>query len=822
MLAMQNENKQRETHPLPEEKRRAVRHLCGWAWCIVALLWVAETSYGHDTHGRQEAGHTHAASTQRMPLMTVTERRPVSAATETRVRESDFAVRPHNTAWEMLNNLPGFVAGQHAGGGKAMQYFLRGFDNDHGTDVAISVDGIPVNMVSHAHGQGYADLNFLIPEIVESIDYRKGPYFADSGNFANSGAVNFITKDDTVENSLRAVGGSFNTMRYVGILSPRLGPVQSLIANEVYFTDGPARHGENFVKYNFFGKFTLRPNPTSKLSLWTSPVYRRLGRLGPDPAPGGQQRPAGPLRFARPERGWTFRPGKRESDLHGYPKPGEKAGPCNCTSAATGCACSRTLRFSAVTRCGAMASNSSTPGCCLAAGRSIGACGRSAPCCLRAALVLRRATITPMSACFDSSVGNGFSPPRKSRCGRTPSAAYTQHELFLREWLRFIVGLRGDFFVFDVDDRSVHGATDAPRLQGDATDGIVSPKASLIVSPFTNPSSFWHQTDLFLNFGMGYHSNDARDVVQPGGSGLARSTGAEIGARTRLYNRVELAASLWWLDLGSELVFVGDEGTTEQRGPTRRWGVDVEARAEVLPWLLLDYDLTYADPRFRVTGEAIPLAPTLLMNGGLTAYPVENLSAALRVRFLDDRAANEDRSVIARGYTLIDLLLRYRWRNIELSFDVLNLADTDWPGDAVCHGILCAARTRSRQPVSARWWRAGDSGYEFRVRLRHQYPRWADRVFLGHFQRFPRRLKRRAGRPPEAAPADCAQPAMPQESVKMLAVRLAEGRSVREIAVETELQENTISFHLKQIYQQLGISRQVDLGRLVLSITEFA
>ena len=123
---------------------------------------------------------------------------------------------------------------------------------------------------------------------------------------------------------------------------------------------------------------------------------------------------------------------------------------------------------------------------------------------------------------------------------------------------------------------------------------------------------------------------------------------------------------------------MGDEGTTEQRGPTRRWGVDAEVRAEVLPWLLLDYDLTYADPRFRVTGEAIPLAPTLLMNGGLTAYPLENLSAALRVRFLDDRAANEDRSVIARGYTLIDLLLRYRWRNIELSFDVLNLADTDW------------------------------------------------------------------------------------------------------------------------------------------------
>ena len=653
----------------------ALPHLCGWVWCIVVLLWAADTSYGHDTRGRQEAGHTHAASTQRMPLMTVTGRRPISAATETRVRESDFAVRPHNTAWEMLNNLPGFVAGQHAGGGKAMQYFLRGFDNDHGTDVAISVDGIPVNMVSHAHGQGYADLNFLIPEIVESIDYRKGPYFADSGNFANSGVVNFITKDDTVENSLRAVGGSFNTMRYVGILSPRLGPVQSLIANEVYFTDGPARHGENFVKYNFFGKFTLRPNPTSKLSLWTSlytgdwdasgqiPLREvnsgRLDRFGSlDPSEGGRSdRENVNLIYTAtpsPEKSWSvqlyfsryrLRMFSNFTFFSGDPVRGDGIEQLDTRVLFGGRAQYRRMW---------------TLGSLL----------------LESSLGFETRNDNADVGLFRQQRRQRFFTTQKVEVWENAFSGYTQHELFLREWLRFIVGLRGDFFIFDVDDRSRRDAADA--LQGNATDGIVSPKASLIVSPFTNPSSFWHQTDLFLNFGMGYHSNDARDAVQPGGSGLARSTGAEIGARTRLYNRVELAASLWWLDLGSELVFVGDEGTTEQRGPTRRWGVDVEARAEVLPWLLLDYDLTYADPRFRVTGEAIPLAPTLLMNGGLTAYPVENLSAALRVRFLDDRAANEDRSVIARGYTLIDLLLRYRWRNIELSFDVLNLADTDW------------------------------------------------------------------------------------------------------------------------------------------------
>ena len=675
---MQKETEQREIRsPSPDEKRRAVRRLCGWAWCIVVLLWAAGLSYGQDTSGGQEAGRAPAESTQRMPLITVTERRPTSAATETRVRESDFAVRPHNTAWEMLNNLPGFVAGQHAGGGKAMQYFLRGFDNDHGTDVAISVDGIPVNMVSHAHGQGYADLNFLIPEIVESIDYRKGPYFADSGNFANSGSVNFITKDDTVENSLRAVGGSFNTMRYVGILSPRLGPVQSLIANEVYFTDGPSKQDEHFVKYNFFGKFTLRPSPRSKLSLWTSlytgdwdasgqiPLREvnsgRLDRFGSlDPSEGGRSdRENVNLIYTAtpsPEKSWSvqlyfsryrLRMFSNFTFLSGDPVRGDGIEQLDTRVLFGGRAQYRRMW---------------TLGSLL----------------LESSLGFETRNDNADVGLFQQQRRQRFSTTQKVEVWENAFSGYTQHELFLREWLRFIVGLRGDFFVFDVDDRSVPGATDAPRLQGNATDGIVSPKASLIVSPFIDPASLWHQTDLFLNFGMGYHSNDARDAVQPGGSGLARSTGAEIGARTRLYNRVELAASLWWLDLGSELVFVGDEGTTEQRGPTRRWGVDVEVRAEILPWLLLDYDLTYADPRFRVTGEAIPLAPTLLMNGGLTAYPVENLSAALRMRFLDDRAANEDRSVIARGYTLIDLLLRYRWRNIELSFDVLNLADTDW------------------------------------------------------------------------------------------------------------------------------------------------
>src|SRR5439155_9492367 len=188
-------------------------------------------------------------------------------------------------------------------------------------------------------------------------------------------------------------------------------------------------------------------------------------------------------------------------------------------------------------------------------------------------------------------------------------------------------------------------ATDAMRIRGVTNDGLVNPKATLVLSPFRKVDTLWRNTEFFLNFGMGYHSNDARDAVQPNGKPLARSTGGEIGARTNLWERLDLAAALWILDLNSELVFVGDDGTTEARGPTRRWGIDCETRYRVLDWLYADFDLTFADPRFRTgKAKAVPLAPTLLLNGGLTAQFSDGFSGALRLRYLDDRAADATRT----------------------------------------------------------------------------------------------------------------------------------------------------------------------------------
>ncbi|MBI3304087.1 MAG: TonB-dependent receptor plug domain-containing protein [Deltaproteobacteria bacterium] len=206
----------------------------------------------------------------RLGELTVTRRRPTTAASSETIRARDYEMRPHTTTQEILNNVPGLVVAQHQGGGKATQYFLRGFDADHGTDVVVFVDGVPVNMVSHAHGQGYADLNFLIPETVQRIELYKGPYFVEYGDLANAGAINIVTKDDVVENSFQALGGYFNTTRYSVAASPHFGPVKSLLAAEVYHSDGPFINPQRYGRYNLFSKFTWEPTPESKLSFWAS------------------------------------------------------------------------------------------------------------------------------------------------------------------------------------------------------------------------------------------------------------------------------------------------------------------------------------------------------------------------------------------------------------------------------------------------------------------------------------------------------------------------------------------------------------------------
>lgn len=211
-------------------------------------------------------------------------KRPVSAASSDEIRAEDYELRPHATTQEILNNIPGLVVAQHQGGGKATQWLIRGFDADHGTDIAVFVDGLPVNLVTHAHGQGYADLNFLIPETVERFQLYKGPYFAELGDFDTAGAINFVTKEETKENLALAEGGYFDLQRYVFLASPKIAEnVKTLTSGQLRTFNGPFENPEHFHQYNGFAKVTYEPSPDVKLS--TSATVYQAGWHGSGQVP---------------------------------------------------------------------------------------------------------------------------------------------------------------------------------------------------------------------------------------------------------------------------------------------------------------------------------------------------------------------------------------------------------------------------------------------------------------------------------------------------------------------------------------------------------
>jgi outer membrane receptor protein involved in Fe transport len=253
---------------------------------------------------------------------------------------------------------------------------------------------------------------------------------------------------------------------------------------------------------------------------------------------------------------------------------------------------------------------------------------------------------------------------------------YAQEDITFTPWLRAVLGLRADAFGFNVDDHQEDLAATASKTSGVEQASRLSPKASLVLSPLPN-------TDLYVNYGHGFHSNDARGVVRlpEPVTPLTRARGYELGARTRLFDRLDLAGSVFRLDLDSELVWVGDEGTTEARGATRRQGVEAEARLKVLPWLFADADATLSRATYvqnAGNGDAVALAPTLILSGGVSARHPSGIYGRLGVLHLGDRPATEDRFLTAEGFTRVDATLGYRASWYEVNVGVQNLLNTQW------------------------------------------------------------------------------------------------------------------------------------------------
>jgi outer membrane receptor protein involved in Fe transport len=637
----------------------------------------------------------------RLPEMIVEAPRATTAASSEEVRRHDLELRPRRRPADLLEVAPGLVVVQHAGGGKANQYFLRGFDVDHGTDLALFVDGVPVNMPSHAHGQGYADLHFLVPELVETARVSKGPYFLELGDFATAGAVDLVLRRRLGERSVAFTGGELGVRRGLVMADVPAGPLDAWVAGEGYVQDGPFEHPEGLGRYNLVAR-AGRQLAAGDLSLtaasygadWNASgqiparavragILDRFGAV--DPSEGGRSgRHQLYLRSAlRPAPAWDLRGlayvVRYDLDLWSNftffrddPAAGDQIEQRD--DRLLGGAALDATHHAGIAGIGL----DTRLGFQLRADSIDNELGRT-----RRRVLLRRLT--------------------RNAVDQQAFAWYAGEDVVWSEWLRTIVGARVDHLRFDVGER-LHAR--GPRAsRGRASDTLASPKATAVLAPRRG----W---EVFLNFGRGFHSNDARGVTRrvEAADPTAAATGAEIGTRLRFLDRLDLAAAYFLLDLDSELVFVGDEGTTEASGRTRRHGLEVEARWRVTDWLSADVDVTRVEATFRDAprGEdEIPLAPRHTVSGGLSARHPSGAFGSLRSRTVSDRPATEDGTLTARGYTVFDLEAGWAFRmpgrlapggpRFTLSVDVLNLLDADYREAQFATGS-CLRRERDRVP----------------------------------------------------------------------------------------------------------------------------
>ena len=566
---------------------------------------------------------------------------------------------------------PGLIIGQHHGGGKGDQILFRGFDSDHGTDFAVFVDGIPVNMVSHAHGQGYADLHWLIPETVERVEIYKGPYFPQLGDFATSGAMNIITKKRDKDSTLTLSGGSYNTQRYVGIFAPPEGTIlRPYIAGEIYMNDGPFKNPNDYIRYNVLSKFGLLQTANSNLTFLGSFFKTSWNASGEVPAREVRSREIGRFGSNDPSEG-----GKSErqnlSLLYNYTDANQSF------NAQTYVSWYQLQLWSNFT----LFLNDEVNGDGIEQRDKRFLAGNNINYRRNYELAgLPMETFVGFQSRFDHiRVGLFNQTDRRRRetvknnyVNQTNLGWFVQQEIRPTSWLRTQIGARMDNFWYDV--KQIGEVTEPISGEGSAT--IVNPKLNFIFTPFAD-NNVAKATNLFLNFGGGYHSNDARVFVQDPDKKIPRFWGGELGAKSRFFDRLDMTLSYWRSYLESELVFVGDAGGFEPSGASRRHGVESEFRYDILPWLTYDLDLSYTWAKF-LNGDKVPLAPRFLAFTGITARHDSGIQARLQMRHIGRRYGIEDGSIMTPTSTIFDLFLKYVWKRYEFFVQFQNLANTKW------------------------------------------------------------------------------------------------------------------------------------------------
>jgi hypothetical protein len=602
----------------------------------------------------------------------------VDSASEGTVFSDQLENRPVLRPGEVLEVVPGLVVTQHSGDGKANQYFLRGFNLDHGTDFATRVDGVQVNMPTHAHGQGYSDLNFLIPELVDRIEYRKGTYYADEGNFSAAGSADIRYKRTMPGPTLELQGSAHGFGRAVVAASPAVAGGDLLLGAEYFHNDGPWDLKEGFRKVAGIAKLS-RGSQDSGVELaamgydgrWRSTdqiparavAAGEIDRYGAiDPTDGGTTH-----RYSLSAAGWS--------------KLGR--GHLRGSAYAIDYRLDLVSDFTyAIDRLHGdqfeQSDRRHVYGGELAWQQSSPLAGRQGS--FQAGLQTRVDDIAPV-ALYRTLERVRYATVRRDDVRQWSVSAYAAQSVQVTSWLRGGLGVRFDRFHFDV-------ASSLAANSGTASDSIASPKLTLVFGP-------WARTELFANAGRGFHSNDARGTtirVDPNDgatpvervSPLVRATGAEVGLRTAAIPNLQLAASLWTLKLDSELVFSGDGGTTEPSRASRRAGVELGAYFAPLEHVVFDADLAWTRARYTEPGPAgdrIPNAVESVFSVGVTVNREVGWYGGARLRYFGPAPLTEDDSARSASTLMVNLDAGYHFTP-RLSaaiavFNLLNHRDND-------------------------------------------------------------------------------------------------------------------------------------------------
>jgi len=601
------------------------------------------------------------------------------AASEGTIRAGLLKSRPALRPGEVLEFVPGMIVTQHSGDGKANQYFLRGFNLDHGTDFATSINGLPVNLPTHAHGQGYTDLNFLIPELVERIDYRKGPYFASNGDFSAAGSADIAYRQTLDQPFVALSWGRHRFQRLLGGASAQVGADLRLLAVvETQQHDGPwsvpERLGKSNAVFTFSGGSRVEGWSASLMSYaasWnaTDQIPQRLLDAGRY-----QGRPFGRFDSLDPSDGGQT----QRNSLSGEWHRSDHDGTTRLSAYAIDYRLELFSNFSY-----ALDSPSNGDQFSQQDRRTVQGTRAShvfdhtlAGLAARTEFGLQLRDDRIRVGLFDSVARQISATTRDDRVHQTQIGAYGQTSVELMPWLRGIAGLRADQARFGVDSLST------PANSGTASDQRLSPKLALIFGP-------WRDTEFFVNAGRGWHSNDARGTtarIDPRSGeplapvpALVAAWGRELGMRTEWWPGLQSSLALWRLDFDSELVYVGDAGTTAPGRPSKRHGIEWNNRYLPLPWLLLDADLAWSHARFAdadPAGDRIPNAVDKVASLAITGRELGPWSASLQWRYLGSAALVEDNSVRSAPSLTTNLRLNRRLGpGTELTLDVFNLLD---------------------------------------------------------------------------------------------------------------------------------------------------